>query len=307
MVDISNKEAKIEKTVFINMLMRYWAYRKKWAKEPSQIYLNSNLLGDYVLLSRFNEMRARYEAWEKANGSPPNYIWIVKPKTPVVIDLFTICSTQTLSRGSTGQCVIYAQQKLQEWGFYPYTVDGNFGEYTEKACMAFQKATGHSQDGVLGPKTWSSFPNYSISKVGVLQGDEWVLATLRSKGNVETEQDFCNLLNKLGAYLYYYNQRQDQKTTVTTLKGNCADFINDLGLPYYRARGIACRGVHCQVKCLDGNWYGHYVLEIGPQGSKQYRDIAAWAKGKGLTQMICGTGTVGKDFTFLHYEGDYIP
>jgi hypothetical protein len=119
---------------------------------------------------------------------------------------------------------------------------------------------------------------------------------------VGTEQGLRNLLSSQGHYLYYYNQQQSQATTVNGLKGNCADLVNDLGLPYYRAKGIACRGVHCQVMCLDGKWYGHYIIEVGAQGSKQYRDPAAWAKGKGLTELICNKG-----FTFLHYEGNSIP
>lgn len=39
------------------------------------------------------------------------------------------------------------------------------------AVISFQKKTGHSPDGVLGPKTWSSFPTYQVKKPGVLKGD----------------------------------------------------------------------------------------------------------------------------------------
>jgi hypothetical protein len=234
---------------------------------------------------------------------PPSIRFGAEPiKTPETTDLYTICKSSTIQKGSTGQCVTYAQQKLQEWGFYPYNVDGSFGDMTKQAVITFQKATGHSQDGVLGPKTWSSFPGYSVPKPGALQGDMWVLSTLQSKGDVGTEQGLRNLLASIGHYLYYYNQQQSQATTVNSLKGNCADLVNDLGLPYYRAKGIACRGVHCQVMCLDGKWYGHYIIELGAQGSKQYRDPAAWAKGKGLTELICNGG-----FKFLHYEGNSIP
>jgi hypothetical protein len=79
MADISGQQTKIYKSVFINMLMRYWAYRKKYGKEPNIIYINPNLKGDFITLARFNNMRARYEVWEGAHGSPPNYVWIVAP------------------------------------------------------------------------------------------------------------------------------------------------------------------------------------------------------------------------------------
>lgn len=232
---------------------------------------------------------------------------ITPSPSPAVTDLYELCKNTNLIVGSKGQCVTYAQQKLQEWGFYTRQVDGDFGEYTKQAVILFQKATGHTADGWLGPKTWSSFPTYIVAKPGVLQGDEWVLSTLMSKGDVSTEQGLCTLLNKDGTYIFYYDQGQNQQTTVTGLKGNCADLVNDLGLPYYRARGIDCRGVHCQVLCSNGVWYGHYFIEIGVQGSKVYRDPASWCKGGNLNSVICGSAIEGVNFKFLKYVGNYIP
>ena len=219
-------------------------------------------------------------------------------------DLYVQCKNTTLKQGSKGQCVKYAQQKLQDWGFYKAKSDGDFGPVTKSAVIAFQNKTRHTPDGVLGPKTWSSFPTYKVVKPGVVQGDAWVLAELERKGGkINTPQDLRNIIAKYGAYLYYYNQQQTQYKTVTTLKANCADWINDVGLPVARAKGWVASGVHCEVKCLDGNWYGHYYMMAN--GVKC--DLAAWAKGKAYGQLICGTGTIGKDYKFLHYEGNYIP
>lgn len=55
-----------------------------------------------------------------------------------------------LKRGSSGKAVKMLQAFLGG-----LTVDGDYGAKTEKAVKAFQKATGLSQDGVVGPKTWN--------------------------------------------------------------------------------------------------------------------------------------------------------
>lgn len=213
-------------------------------------------------------------------------------------DLYSQCKNKTLKQGSTGQCVKYAQQKLQDFGFYKAQCDGWFGPVMKAALIAFQKKTKHTPDGVLGPKTWSSFPTYKVVKPGIVTGDAWVLQELRKRGPLNNMQDLRNIIAKYGTYLYYYDQRQTQTTTVKTLKANCADWINDVGLPVARSLKLKAKGVHCEVKCNDGYWYGHYVMEVE---GKLY-DVAAWAKGKGLNELICSKG-----YKFLHYEGNYIP
>lgn len=215
-----------------------------------------------------------------------------------MVDLYSSCKNETLKLGSTGQCVKYAMQKLQDWGFYKAKNDGWYGPIMKAAVISFQKKTRHSPDGVLGPKTWSSFPTYQVKKPGVLKGDEWVLAEMRKLGPVNSLRDFRNVVAKFFSYLYYYDQRQTQDQTVKTRKGNCADLINDVGLPVARALKLKAKGVHCQVKCSDGYWYGHYIMEV----EGVLCDVAAWAKGKAYGTLICTGG-----YDFLHYEGDYIP
>ena len=58
-----------------------------------------------------------------------------------------------LKRGSTGTAVRELQQKLKNLGYLTGSVDGSFGEATEKAVKAFQKAVGLNADGVAGTKT----------------------------------------------------------------------------------------------------------------------------------------------------------
>lgn len=58
-----------------------------------------------------------------------------------------------LKLDSSGAEVTKLQQRLQESGFSPGAVDGDFGPGTEAAVMAFQKSKGLLADGIAGPRT----------------------------------------------------------------------------------------------------------------------------------------------------------
>jgi len=55
--------------------------------------------------------------------------------------------------GSSGSVVTKIQQKLQEAGYYSYTVDGIYGSRTKSAVKAFQKDRGLKVDGICGDQT----------------------------------------------------------------------------------------------------------------------------------------------------------
>ncbi|MBQ6959598.1 MAG: peptidoglycan-binding protein [Clostridia bacterium] len=65
----------------------------------------------------------------------------------------TATPTGSLKLGSQGQDVRNLQSKLKALGFYKGTVDGDFGEATEKAVKAFQKQYGLTVDGKVGSAT----------------------------------------------------------------------------------------------------------------------------------------------------------
>ena len=54
-----------------------------------------------------------------------------------------------------GEDVRWAQERLNELGYNCGKADGIFGQGTDKAVKAFQRAQGLSQDGDIGPKTWA--------------------------------------------------------------------------------------------------------------------------------------------------------
>ena len=58
-----------------------------------------------------------------------------------------------LRRGATGPEVKALQRKLEDLGFSPGKIDGQFGSGTQAAVIAFQKSQGLLPDGVAGPRT----------------------------------------------------------------------------------------------------------------------------------------------------------
>jgi peptidoglycan hydrolase-like protein with peptidoglycan-binding domain len=58
-----------------------------------------------------------------------------------------------LELGSTGPAVLDLQERLTSLHYWLGTPDGTFGDSTEQAVYAFQKAAGLQRDGIVGPKT----------------------------------------------------------------------------------------------------------------------------------------------------------
>lgn len=58
-----------------------------------------------------------------------------------------------LKLGSIGQDVIELQQKLEEKGFSTGAIDGDFGDNTRQAVIAFQRSVKLDDDGIVGDKT----------------------------------------------------------------------------------------------------------------------------------------------------------
>lgn len=64
----------------------------------------------------------------------------------------TVLATVMLSLGSSGPEVTKVQYILKSFG-YSVSVDGKFGPQTEKAVIHFQKKSGLTPDGIVGPVT----------------------------------------------------------------------------------------------------------------------------------------------------------
>ncbi len=72
--------------------------------------------------------------------------------------------SELLTIGSRGLAVRNLQAALKLAGF-AVTVDGDFGEQTERAVAAFQRRAGLVDDGVAGPKTLAALAGRDTSKL----------------------------------------------------------------------------------------------------------------------------------------------
>ena len=63
---------------------------------------------------------------------------------------------RTMKKGSTGEDVRELQEMLNALGYSCGNVDGLFGTRTQAAVAVFQKHSGLTVDGVVGPKTWEA-------------------------------------------------------------------------------------------------------------------------------------------------------
>lgn len=66
----------------------------------------------------------------------------------------TVYPGTPLRKGDRGRPVEAAQWCIHAWGD-PIAVDGQFGPKTEAAVQGFQRASGITADGIIGPNTWA--------------------------------------------------------------------------------------------------------------------------------------------------------
>ena len=80
----------------------------------------------------------------------------------ILVNIFAImlfrqsADAAVYKQGSTGSTVRQIQQKLTNWGYYNYTVDGIYGSRTVEAVKKFQRNNGLTADGICGSRTLSA-------------------------------------------------------------------------------------------------------------------------------------------------------
>lgn len=102
-----------------------------------------------------------------STSTPGTGAVIIGVQTTIPVNTATPSPTPTastvLKQGTSGQEVRNLQTQLKKLGYYTGTVDGDFGEATKNAVIAFQKANKLTADGVAGLKTLEKLATSSVT------------------------------------------------------------------------------------------------------------------------------------------------
>lgn len=145
-VDICRRNGK-KSLVFLGSLD---ATQKAWAENKSDVmymtahrwFANKSCPGDY-LYSRFPEIAEEVTA-------------ALNPKTSATESVVAYAVTP-VRKGCKGDYVTRVQVILKGLSFYNGNLDGDAGNKTHAAILAYQKNRGLYVDGEFGPKCWESF------------------------------------------------------------------------------------------------------------------------------------------------------
>lgn len=83
---------------------------------------------------------------------------------PLTIGSCSNGNCPTLRFGDKNRYVKYLQNRLGHWGAFKGNPNGNYDSQTVEAVKRFQRASGLSADGVVGPQTWQKIENPTTEK-----------------------------------------------------------------------------------------------------------------------------------------------
>ena len=112
---------------------------------------------------RFRQLASAYGAdgvswWDYQEATGSNWRAIEAP-TPTLSGFVADPQVATVSRGSKGDLVVWAQEHLYAAGDHVH-VDGVFGPLTQAAVETFQYAHGLPSTGAIDPTTWTALLKY---------------------------------------------------------------------------------------------------------------------------------------------------
>jgi hypothetical protein len=119
-------------------------------------------------ITRFRQLSRVYGApgiswWDWQQAAPGAWVAVSRPMGSLA-GYVPDTATATVSKGWTGDLVVWAQEHLITAGFH-VGVDGGFGPKTQTAVEQFQFAHGLVADGVIGPGTWQALLRYQPAKI----------------------------------------------------------------------------------------------------------------------------------------------
>ncbi|MGO8870049.1 MAG: L,D-transpeptidase family protein [Acidimicrobiales bacterium] len=156
-----------------------------------------------------------------------------------------------LGPGDSGPAVLTLQQRLTSLGYWLGTPDGSFGDSTEQAVYAIQKAAGISRDGIVGPVTEGALaqgvrPHPRSTSADVIEVDleddllmfvtdgnlDWVLNTSTGGGYTYTDDGVTAVAVTPVGHFEIYRQ----------VDGMVIDSLGHLWRPKFFDSGFAIHG-----------------------------------------------------------------
>ena len=169
------------------------------------------------------------------------------------------------------------QEVCQKKGYYQgYKVDGYFGDATEQAVLAIQKANNIQQTGGIGCLTWVAGVYAPCPFGGSSGSGEYLSATKNCQVNdpeiqvlgkqLATGQMIFVYVRDKVEYDFYYNTKRGALGTLHDKVGNCTD-CSHLIVALARAAGIPARYVNCSGVKFSSGVYGHVWAELYINGA----------------------------------------
>lgn len=114
--------------------------------------------GNFVI---YFDRRAIWESGTDRGGSAANFLCVQNDGNVVIYNGHTALwwtdrPPATLVYGDQGALVSKLQERLRALHYWVGPIDGVFGDSTEQAVWALQKAAGLDRSGIVGPATWEA-------------------------------------------------------------------------------------------------------------------------------------------------------
>ena len=103
----------------------------------------------------------------------------------------------TISQGSTGTTVSWAQYLLVRRTLSYQDIDGVFGPKTKLAVEEFQSYSGLAVDGIVGPHTWSTLGGDGVEPPSLHDGSQGVVVERLQVSQNEGRGEFAPTTNPL--------------------------------------------------------------------------------------------------------------
>jgi hypothetical protein len=172
--------------------------------------------------------------------------WLLPSQSPR-----EVLETSPLSLGDSGPGVLALQQQLTALGYWVGTPNGDFGDSTQQAVYAVQKAAGISRSGVAGPSTYAALaegvvPHPRSTSGYVIEIDleddllmfvnnghlEYTLNTSTGGGYTYTDEGVTSVADTPTGNFEIYRQ----------VDGMVVDSLGELWMPKFFTGGFAIHG-----------------------------------------------------------------